>query len=134
MSFDPYLMFKGDCREALSFYKDVFGGDLYLMTYAEAPESPGMPKVDSDLVMHGCLTVAGRMLMASDFPPGMEGESQQAVSVSHGCPTREEAQAIFEKLAGEVIMPFGDVFWCDGFGMTRDRFGTHWLIGGPSKM
>ena len=31
-------------------------------------------------------------------------------------------------------MPFGDVFWADGFGMLRDRFCTHWMIGGPAKM
>ena len=38
MAFVPYIHFQGQCREAMAFYADVFGGTLEVMTYAEAPE------------------------------------------------------------------------------------------------
>lgn len=136
MSFDPYLYFDGTCREAMSWYAAVFGAEAtYMMTYAEAPDTAGMPPGD-DRILHACITVDGRMLMASDLPAGQGGGAQQGVGISHACRTRTEAEALFDTLAegGEVQMPFADVFWADGFGMLRDRFGTHWLIGGPSKM
>lgn len=136
MSFDPYLHFQGNCREAMTWYAEVFGGELYVMTYGDMPPQPDMPVMDSDLVMHACVTAKGRMLMASDFPPGMGGEAQQAVSISHGCDSRVEAEALFTRMkeGGEIVMPFSDTFWADGFGMLKDRFGTHWMIGGPTKM
>ena len=31
----PYLKFDGRAREALAFYRDVFGGELEIHTYAD---------------------------------------------------------------------------------------------------
>jgi uncharacterized glyoxalase superfamily protein PhnB len=44
----PYLFFNGNCREALNFYKDCFGGQLELMTYADAPNKEACPGVDPE--------------------------------------------------------------------------------------
>jgi hypothetical protein len=43
------------------------------------------------------------------------------------------AQRVFDLLAdgGAVIMPFAPTFWSDGFGMLKDRFGTHWMVSAP---
>jgi len=32
---NPYLMFDGNCREALEFYQAIFGGELNVMTYGD---------------------------------------------------------------------------------------------------
>lgn len=138
MSFDPYIHFPGTCAEAMQFYADIFGGTLVVMPYAAAPEgqSPEMPH-DAARVMHASLTLDGRMLLASDYPSAEMDRPQSSVSVSHGCTDRATAEALFGKLAEGaqmVMMPFGDAFWCDGFGMVTDRFGTTWMIGGPSTM
>jgi PhnB protein len=38
----PYIFFKGNCREAMEFYKEVFGGELDLMAYEDVPgDFPG---------------------------------------------------------------------------------------------
>ena len=135
MSFDPYLHFQGNCAEAMAWYAEVFGAtDLVLMRYNQAPDMPPA-MAGSDKVMHAALTVNGRVLMASDYPPGMPGETQKAVSLSHAVPSVAAGQAIYDRLAqgGEAIMPFGETFWAEGFGMLRDRFGTHWMINGPQK-
>lgn len=129
MAFMPYIHFSGNCAEAMAFYVEVFGGtDLQLMRYSEAPPGGGMPP--SDTIMHAQFSVGGAILMASDFPPGM-GEKQQAMSVMIDPATVAEARRVYDRLAegGDVIMPFGPTFWSPGFGMMRDRFGTHWIIG-----
>lgn len=133
MSFDPYLHFPGTCAEALAFYADLFGGRVELMRYADAPDMP--PELaGSDRIMHGSVYVGDRALMASDYPPGMAGDAQAAVSIMHETPDLARAKVIFDRLANEggaVIMPFEATFWSPGFGMVKDRFGTHWMISGP---
>ena len=67
---NPYISFDGDARQAMEFYKGVFGGDLTLNTFGEfgAPDSP-----DADKVMHSQLeTASGFTLMGSDTPAGMD--------------------------------------------------------------
>lgn len=137
MSFAPYLHFQGNCADAMRFYADVFGaGDLMIMRYSEAPPDAGMPAGDAgDGVMHASLTAGGQYLMASDFPPGMPGEAQAAVSVTHSTDDLVRARQVFDRLkeGGTEIMAFGPTFWSHGFGMLKDRFGTAWMVMGPDK-
>ena len=125
----PYLHFQGTCAEALGFYAEIFGAPPpMLMRYSEAPEDAGMPR--SDRVMHGELILGDGKLMASDFPEGIEGDPQKAVSVMYPAPDVETGRRLFERLGdgGDEIMSYGPTFWSQGFGMVRDRFGTHWMI------
>jgi PhnB protein len=129
MSFVPYLMFQGDCAEAMAFYADVFGTAApTIMRYSEAPKGEGVPA--SDRVMHAELALGEGRLMGSDYPEGMPGDPQQAVSVLHPVADSAAGRRVFERLAegGAVVMPFGPTFWSKGFGMVKDRFGTHWMI------
>ena len=132
MSFDPFIHFQGNCREAMTAYQTIFGGTLQVTGYADAPDAT-TEAMASDLVMHAALMVGGRMLLASDFPPGFAGERQQAVTISHIAASGSEAQRVFDLLAdgGAVIMPYAPTFWSDGFGMVKDRFGTHWMVSLP---
>lgn len=134
MSYVPYIHFKGNCRAAMTCYHNIFGGVLNMMTWAEAPDaSPEM--LASDRIMHSTLNTGGHLLMAGDFPPGMDGDKQKAFSISHFAPSVDEAKRIFDALAdsGTVISDFAATFWSDGFGMLTDRFGTHWMIAGPER-
>ena len=132
MSFDPYIHFQGNCREAMTAYQAIFGGQLQVMGFADMPDAPAGMQA-SDRVMHSMLMAGGQMLLASDFPPGMEGDPQKAVSVSHTAASMDEAKRVFAALAegGAVIMDFAPTFWSDGFGMLKDRFGTHWMVSAP---
>lgn len=138
MSFDPYIHFPGTCAEAMQFYADVLGGTLDIMPYSAAPEGEAPAGTfDPVRIMHACLTLDGRMLLASDYPSAEMDMAQASVGISHGCTDRATAEAVFNRLsegAQTVMMPFGDAFWSDGFGMVVDRFGTSWMIGGPSTM
>jgi len=140
MSFDPYIHFPGTCAEAMQFYASVFGAKLDIMPYTAAPageEETAVMEHDEGRIMHACLTLGERMLLASDYPVAAMDAAQVSVSISHGCESRAAAKAVFERLcegAREVTMPWGDAFWCDGCGLVTDRFGTSWIIGGPSTM
>jgi PhnB protein len=128
MAFTPYIHFGGRCEEAMTFYAGVFGAtDLQIMRYDEAPEDMPVPR--SNRVMHAQFTADGSALMASDFPEG-PGDPQAGMSVTCTAKTVEDAQSRFDALSegGAIIMPFGPTFWSRGFGMFKDRFGTHWII------
>jgi PhnB protein len=133
MTFTPYVHFQGTCAEAMTFYADLFGGELTIFRYRDMPDAP--PEMaESDLVMNCQLTTKTATIFASDFPPGEKGEAQQAFSVSHDAPDLTQAKTIYDRLlpGGTVIMPFGPTFWSPGFGMVKDRFGMHWMISVPN--
>ncbi|AXA54256.1 VOC family protein [Pseudomonas thivervalensis] len=125
----PYLTFNSRCKEAFAFYKDVLGGELFSMSFAEAPEDVGMPK-DADLIMHACLTVGHFSLMASDCPPGQPFSKPQGVSISLNVDSVAEAERLFERLSegGNVRMPLEETFWAERFAMFEDRFGIAWMV------
>lgn len=126
----PYIHFQGQCAQALAFYAEVFGGtSLQMMRYAEGPQAPDAWK-DSPRIMHGQVTLFDGTLMASDFPPGTEGDPQKGFSVMQTAPDKATARRIFAALAegGAVIDDFKETFFSPGFGMVRDKFGTHWII------
>lgn len=104
------------------------------MTYSEAPEDVGVSRV-STRIMHATLIVKGGILKGSDFPDGMQGDPQRAVSISFDAPDLETGRALHERLkdGGAEITPFAKTFWSPGFGMVRDRFGTHWMISAPGE-
>jgi PhnB protein len=126
----PYIHFQGNCAEALQFYHDLFGGsDLQIMRYDQTPGGDARAGA-AERVMHGQLCIGDGVLMASDYPPGVEGDAQSGFSVMQVAPDPACAQVWFEGLAkaGAVIAPFGPTFFAPAFGMVKDRFGTHWII------
>ena len=131
---DNYLFFGGNCEEAMRFYERTLGGKLQtLLTYGDSPvpDQQACTASQKDRIMHACLVLDGRMLMASDVPPGMY-QPKAGFAVSLNYTTADEARPVFDKLSegGQVMMPFGKTFWADGFGMVSDRFGTPWMVGG----
>lgn len=129
MPLSPYLHFDGTCAEALRFYAKVFGDPApEIMTFDQMPDAP----VDRDgsRVLHGQVKVAGGLLLASDTPPGTPTDPQAGVSISAALPDTASARAAFDRLAegGAIIMPYGETFFSPGFGMLKDRFGTHWMV------
>ena len=125
---NPYISFKDNARQALEFYRSVFGGTLSVMTFGEMgmPDSP-----EADQVMHGMLeTDRGYTLMAADSPPGMEHNPGNNVAVSLSGEDAEELRGYWEKLSssGTVSVPLEKQMWGDEFGMCVDQFGIAWMV------
>ena len=126
---NPYLQFADQAREAMEFYRSVFGGELTAQTFAEAGMS-GHPSND-DRVMHAQLvTPHGLVLMASDVPDGVPHEPGSAISISLSGDDDPALSGFYDALAdgGTVIEALAQAPWGDKFGMCVDRFGTAWMV------
>lgn len=131
----PYLFFDGNCRKAMEFYEHVFGGELEVMTYADAPEdacggdsATKFAKIQ-DKVMHACLTKGNFSIMASDNPMGKPVVGDN-VQLSVNLKTIPEVEKLFQALGegGNITMPLEDTFWGAHFGTLTDKFGIHWMV------
>ncbi len=126
---NPYIAFTdGNAREAMEFYKSVFGGTLAMNTFGEfgAPE----PAI-ADKIMHAMLeTDNGLALMASDPPPNMDVTSGSSISISLSGDDAEELHGYWDKLSdgGTVMVPLEKQMWGDEFGTCRDKFGVEWMV------
>lgn len=132
MSLHPYLFLSNTCREAMTRYAEILGGELEIMTVADMPpgEEPPPGPPNPDLVIHAALTFGdGDLLMASDDPTG-DGAGMKGAAVNITLSDRDEATRIFDALAegGDIQMPMGETFWSPLFGMCVDRFGVAWMV------
>ena len=125
----PYLFFNKNCREAINFYQQCFGGELQLCTYADAPELPSDKNVDKNDIMHAFLKNESFSLMASDWP-GNEAKEGNNVQLSIDGESKEQLDTLFNKLAqgGKITQPLENTFWGAYFGMLIDKFGIHWML------
>ncbi|GEL95908.1 VOC family protein [Cellulomonas composti] len=129
ITLNPYLGFVGNAREALEFYRSVFGGELTVSTYGEsqASEDPAQ----KDLVMHGQLTAPGGLtLMASDGPAGTEPVTESSITISLSGDDAATLRGYWDGLAegATIAEPLVVAPWGDEFGMLTDRFGTAWMV------
>ena len=126
---NPYLGFRDDAREAMEFYRSVFGGELTVTTFRDANMVPSPD--DADKVMHAQLTTPnGLVLMGSDTPAGMERTPGDTISISLSGDDSGELTGYFNALAAEgaVGVPLEKAPWGDSFGMCTDPFGVHWMV------
>lgn len=65
MKITPYLTFDGQARDAFTLYQQVLGGELEMMTFAQAPDAGHFPAEHRDRIMHVCLSLGEFSLMAS---------------------------------------------------------------------
>jgi PhnB protein len=125
---NPYVSFDGNAREALEFYKGVFGGDLNVNTFGDFGNEAGG---DSDKIMHGQLeTDAGFTLMAADNPPGQDYTPGNNHAISLSGDDDEMLRSNWQQLSdgGNVMVPLEKQMWGDEFGMCADKFGVTWMV------
>lgn len=124
----PYLGFRGQAREAMNFYKEVFGGTLEILDNQD-PSAPTAANGEK-LVMHSHLkTDAGWEIMGGDNPQlGDEDSAAQRMNVVVFGDEVETLKQQFDKLAdgAQVHMPLEMQMWGDMFGGLKDKFGIDW--------
>jgi PhnB protein len=116
VSLDPYLFFNGNAKEAMEFYKNVFGGDLSITTFGEAmPDNPEM----KDKIMHA---------MASDGSKASEKTAKIELSLSGD--DEQKLKGYYEKLSaeGKVKSALKKEAWGDQFGQFQDKYGVDWMV------
>jgi PhnB protein len=127
---NSYLTFSGNCREAMTFYKECLGGQLMFQTVGGSPRSEKMPKKMKDCILHATLTKVDLILMGSDMVPTSGFTKGNSVSLCINCDSEEEIKTLYKALSkgGNANHPLEDTYWGALFGDLTDRFGNHWLL------
>lgn len=130
LGIQPYISFKGDCEEAINFYKDRLGGEvIFMQRYGESPMAGKGP---DDKIMHTTIKIGDSVLMACDNV--FEGQNPTTIgnniSLSIGSNDPASAEQMFEQLSdgGTIVMPMQETFWAARFGMLTDKFGINWMF------
>ena len=125
-----HLNFRGDARAALELYRSVFGGDVVVVTYADAGAAQDGPAADQ--VMWGQVQGgAGIHVMAYDVPAGLPWEpGRNAFFVSVRGDSAEEVTGYWQGLAegATVVQDLAPSGWAPLYGMLTDRFGVTWVL------
>ena len=128
-SLNPYLSFRDNARQAMEFYKSVFGGKLEMTTFKEIQASAD--PAEDDKIMHSTLTADnGITFMASDTPNSMDYKPGSTISMSLSGNDEGELSGYYKKLSdgGSVVQPLDKAPWGDTFGMCTDKFGVLWMV------
>ncbi|HVI46977.1 MAG TPA: VOC family protein [Chitinophaga sp.] len=131
-----YLIFNGNAREAMNFYKDAIGGELQVMSVGDSPMKEKMPPEMHSQVMHARLQNDALVLLASDNMGGPDVTPSTSVSLALNVNNVEEAEKAFAKLSegGQVTMPLSETFWATRYGQVTDKYGFQWLVNLEKKM
>ncbi|MFS0821154.1 VOC family protein [Bacillus sp. 1P02SD] len=133
MSVDVYLVFNGNCREAVEFYAKVFNNETpQIMTFGQSPQSPEyqLPEEAKDLVMHARLNIDGSNVMFSDNFPGQPYTIGDNVTLALISKNMDDLKSWYEQLkdGGTVGMELQETFWSKLYGQVTDKFGIQWQI------
>ena len=129
INLNPYINFKENTKEAMEFYKSIFGGKLDMNTFKEFHASEDTS--EGDKIMHAMLVAEnGVTFMASDTPNHMEYKGGSSISMSLSGDEEETLRGYWEKLSegATVAMPLDKAPWGDTFGMLTDKFGINWMV------
>lgn len=118
----PYISFQGRAREAMTFYHEVFGGQLDIVEFSQF----GIPHEPADGVMHSALVVDGTtLIMGSDAME--EAPAGIALSLSG---TGDELRELFAKLAdgAQDMRELQQEQWGAEYGEVLDKYGVRWMF------
>jgi PhnB protein len=128
----PFLLFDGNCVEAMTFYQSCLGGELILTRVADTPMKHQMPAEQHAKVAFARLKSGAMEFSATDWLHATRtpkpGNTVAMYVVAGNYP---ELRTIFDKLAAGADpsllddlreMPFGS------YGHLADKFGVHWFF------
>ncbi len=134
MNFIPYLVFTGNCRQAMDFYADALKGKIiYTMEYKDMPPSDDLPPTPDDYmdkILHGTMDIGGERLYFSDTFPSAPITTGNNLEININCSSEAELREIFAKLSidGKVTMPVAEQFWGSIFASVTDKYGFGWSL------
>jgi len=131
----PFLLFDGNCAEAMTFYQSCFGGELILTKLADTPMKDQFPLEKHNRIIYAQLKNNGVDLSATDWmaSPILEPKQGNTFSIYLTGSNYDELKAVFDKLAvgadkdGRTFMelremPFGI------YGQFTDKYKVSWIF------
>lgn len=127
----PYLVFYGNCREALSFYEKVFGSAATMIqTYGDyVPEGTDTPPVHlEEWILHAEMEICGTICWFADEVKAVTTGTRLRLSAT--VPSAHQAGKIFAMLSegGSIMLEPVETFYSMFHGAAVDRFGVEWNI------
>ena len=126
----PYLLFDGNCHQAMEFYKSCFGGELTVTKVKDSPVKDQMPPFQLNKTLNARLKSRNLEISASDWLRlDMTPIRGNTVCLYLSGGTLQELKALFEKLSeeAEAITPLKDMFF-GVYGALNDKFGVRWMF------
>ncbi|HLP94304.1 MAG TPA: VOC family protein [Saprospiraceae bacterium] len=125
-----YLSFNGNCREAMSFYRDCLGGELRMQTVGEIETDLEMPKNMADTVLQATLSKGQLVLMGSDLVESTVQGTGARISLMLQCSNEAELRQYFQALSagGTITQSLQTNHWGALSGLLTDRFGIAWQL------
>lgn len=131
----PYLLFDGNCREAMEFYQSAFGGELSLTKVEDSPAKGQMKAFQQEKILNARLRSPVADISASDWlaldarpRPG----NTVCLFLTGGA--FQDLEAMFDKLSAgaEVTNPLQQQFF-GVYGALNDKFGVRWMFQTTSR-
>jgi len=129
----PFLLFDGNCAEAMTFYHKCLGGELKLTKLGESPMKNQLPPEKHDRIINAHLKCSEIELSASDWMAAPEFDPVQgntfAIFITGNDYT--EMKGVFDKLKDGTNntklqdlhdLPIGT------YGQFYDRYGIQWIF------
>ena len=124
--------FRGQAREALTFYQSVFGGDLSLATYADI-HSVEHPDQADHIAFGRVRAPNGFDIMAYDVQPSKGYDrGENAFYITLQGDDSDEIKAQWDGLSGTastILIPLAPAPFAPLYGMLTDRYGITWIVG-----
>ncbi|HWF33464.1 MAG TPA: VOC family protein [Solirubrobacteraceae bacterium] len=129
----PFLLFDGNCAEAMGFYHECLGGDLTLTRLGDTQMKESLPLEKHDRIINAHLTSGEIEISATDWmaSPDFDPVHGNTFAIFVTGTSYEELKPIFDKLRDgdnnsrlqELHeMPFGI------YGQFYDKFGVQWIF------
>ena len=131
----PFLLFDGNCAEAMTFYRDCLGGELTITKLGDSPMKEMLPPEKYERIINAYLKSGSIEISATDWMASPEfepilGNTFAIFIVGEGF---DELRAVFDKLSVGAEkdrfqelhqLPFGM------YGQFYDKFGIQWIFKG----
>ena len=134
----PFLLFDGNCAEAMTFYHECLGGNLVLTKVGDTPMQDQFPPEKHGRIINAQLKSGAIEISATDWmaSPAFEPVPGNMSALFVIGSAYDELKPVFDKLARGAEkgrfqelrnMPFGT------YGQFYDRYGVQWIFKGDAR-
>ena len=135
----PFLLFDGNCAEAMTFYHKCLGGDITLTKLGDTPMKDMLPPEKHDRIIYAQIESGDIKISATDWMASPEFDPVQGNTYAIHITGRnyDELKTVFDKLKDgdnntrlqELHdMPFGI------YGQFYDKYGVQWIFKGDTAL
>jgi PhnB protein len=127
----PYINFADKGREAIEFYKGVFGGDADVQLVKDSPAAAQMPAEWGDRILHLDFRSGDINFLGSDIISDQAGRVVGNVySLAVNCDSEEQLRAYHASLSegATATVPVNTAPWGDLYGECTDKYGIRWML------